>query len=201
MLAEARTAVTDTRVRWHRLTAERLDTGISGAMDAVACNSAIWQTDVRATIRAVSRVLRPGGRLVFNVGADKLADHADPGSPDPLTELMEDFAAREYGWTAPAARGTGPAGQELTESWLRHELGDTGFSVEQVRALTCQCDLDEYRAWLSIPVFTRRRYGTLSHEQRMAALDHAYHQLKDSPEGREPVISAWVAFAARRDHP
>lgn len=201
MLAAAKSQVKDERVGWLRVSAERLGICVRGAMDAVVCNSAIWQTDVPATVKAVAAVLRPGGRFVFNVGAEMLADHADPGqSSDSLIELMEEFAAREYCWVACPPSSADPARQELSESWLRHLLGDAGFVVEHVRVLTYRCSLEEQRAWLAIPIFTQRSFGSLSHEQRAAALDYAYQQLADIQGSREQVASSWVALAGTRAH-
>jgi hypothetical protein len=71
--------------------------GASG-VDAVVCNSAIWQTDVQATSAAVRRVLRPGGQFVFNLAAAMLADHRHAGHPGPLIDAMKTIAARDYGW-------------------------------------------------------------------------------------------------------
>jgi len=167
-------------------------------VDAVVCNSAIWQTGVAATVAAVSQVLRPGGRLVFNVGAEMLTDHAGADrSSDPLVELMAAYAASEYGWTRPADSAD-PGRPGLSESWLRQVLGSAGLGVEQVRVLTYRCSLEEQRAWLSIPIFTKRTFGSLSHEQRMAALGHAYQRLSGSRGTREQVTSAWVAFVAAK---
>ena len=65
-------------------------------VDAVVCNSAIWQTDVQASAAAVRRVLRPGGRFVFNLAAAMLADHVNAGQPDPLMDAMKAIAARDF---------------------------------------------------------------------------------------------------------
>ena len=202
MLDVARSAVRDRRVRWLSVQAECLDARTIGPMDAVLCNSAIWQTDIPATVVAVGRVLRPGGRFVFNVGAEMLADHADEDqSSDPLIKLMESFAAREYGWAPAPARRTGPGRRELSENWLLQVLGNAGFGVAPVQVLTYRCSLEEQRAWLSIPIFTVRSFGGLSYDQRMAALDHAYCRIADGQNGHAQVPSRWVAFAATRDHP
>lgn len=73
MLVAAQSVIHDERVRWLHLPAERLAEGPVAGADAVVCNSAIWQTDVRATAAAVRRVLHPGGRFVFNLGAPMLS--------------------------------------------------------------------------------------------------------------------------------
>lgn len=110
-----------------------------------------------------------------------LTDHADTvQSSDPLMELMKVIAAREYGWVAPPT-SMGTSSQELPERWLRDVLDQSGFRVEQAQALCYQSSLEEQRAWLSIPTFTRRSFsGLSSYEQRMAVLGQAYERLADS---------------------
>jgi ubiquinone/menaquinone biosynthesis C-methylase UbiE len=194
MLTAVRSLVADRRVTWLRSPAERLSECAPAGLDAVVCNSAIWQTDVRATAAAVRGVLRPGGRFAFNLARFMLADHAqDIQSSDPLLDLMKTIAAREYGWAAPPA-SMGTSRQQLSERWLREVLDQSGFRVEQAQALNYQSDLEEQRAWLSIPIFTRRRFDGLSYEQRMAVLDQAYQSLADSPP--EPATTAWIAFTS-----
>jgi SAM-dependent methyltransferase len=58
MLAAAQSVIQDQRVRWLHSPAERLNDGTLAGVDAVVCNSAIWQADVQATAAAVRRVLR-----------------------------------------------------------------------------------------------------------------------------------------------
>lgn len=70
MLAMARSSVRDDRVRWLHSPAERLAVG---PVDVVVCNSAIWQTDIRLTVAAVRRALRPGGRLATTAGSHRPA--------------------------------------------------------------------------------------------------------------------------------
>jgi SAM-dependent methyltransferase len=198
MLAAAKSAVRDSRVRWLRLRAERLESCVSVPADVVVCNSALWQTDVLATVTAVAGALRPGGRFAFNLPPGFLTDHDERRDRDEsLVELMAEFAAANYGWE-PSPGADRP---DLSEGWLRRVLGEAGMRVEQVRLLTYRCSLEEERAWLSMPIFTERAFGSLSHGQRMAALDHACRQRSDSQGDPEPVTSTWVAFATRREPP
>ncbi|HEX6525206.1 MAG TPA: class I SAM-dependent methyltransferase [Streptosporangiaceae bacterium] len=197
MLTEARSQVRDDRVRWLRARAEHLDRYGTGAVDVVVCNSAIWQTDVSATVAAVRRVLRAGGRFVFNVGAQLLADHADPGRPgDPLIELMETIAARDHGWAAPPVASGRHEQGELSESGLRRELVNNGFRVRQVCGLQYWHSLEDRRAWLSIPIFTLRRFAALPYRHRMAILDEAYCRLTANGSHREPLNVPWIAIIA-----
>lgn len=194
MLSAAQSHIHDERVRWLCSPAERLGDAVVSTVDLVVGNSAIWQTDVRLTLRAVRRALRPGGRFVFNIGAEFLADHPRSEQPHPLVDAMREIAARDHGW-APEPPGTPPADrQDLSETWLRQALHEAGFRVDVVRAATYQADLAEERAWLTVPVFTARLFGRLPYEQRMAVLDTAYQRLAAEPP--DPVSTPWVLFAA-----
>jgi SAM-dependent methyltransferase len=197
MLTGARSFIGDHRVRWVRSSAECLDKCGIGAVDAVVCNSAIWQTSLPATVAAVGRVLRPSGRFVFNIGAPLLADHQDADqAPAPLIQLMENLAARDHGWTASRALAGGRRQSLLSEGWIRRLLRDNGFRVEEVREFEYNQTLEDQRAWLSIPIFTLRRFAGLSYEERMALLHEAYRSLSDRHAAATTTVR-WVAFAAR----
>ena len=57
---------------------------MTGPVDAVVCNSAIWQADLAATAAAVRNLLVTGGRFVFNMGAGYLGQQEDPNFGDGL---------------------------------------------------------------------------------------------------------------------
>jgi ubiquinone/menaquinone biosynthesis C-methylase UbiE len=194
MLAAAQSVIHDRRVRWLHSPAEGLDERKVAGVDLVVCNSAIWQTDIRATAAAVRRVLHPGGRFVFNLGALMLADHRHSGQPDPLLDAMKVIAARDYGWRPSAPDNVGLDQQELSETWLRQVLHETGFQVDQVQGFSYQASFEEQGAWLSIPVFTTRLFGRLPYEQRMAVLRQAHQRL--GADHADSVTVEWVAFAA-----
>jgi SAM-dependent methyltransferase len=193
MLAAAQSVIHDRRVRWLHSPAERVDQcGLSG-VDAVVCNSAIWQTDVQATAAAVRRVLRPGGRFVFNLGAAMLADHVHADQPDPLMDAMKTIAACDYGWIPAASNDPDADRRQLSEARLRRVLQQSGLRVDRVQSFSYPASLEEH-AWLTVPVFTARLFSGLQYEQRMAVLDQAYQRLAaDHPD---PVATEWIAFAA-----
>jgi SAM-dependent methyltransferase len=192
MLAVAEESVRDRRVRWVESQAEHLDRAVTGPVDVVACNSAIWQTDLARTFRATRAVLHPGGRLVFNVGEDMLSPpgHSGPRSPagPALTELMQAIAARDHGWSAPPRRRPRPA---LSEQALAARLRDSGFTVESVRRLGYDSSAEEFRAWLSVPIFTEQCLPGLPYSQRMAVLEQACRE-----QPLKPTTETWVAFVA-----
>jgi ubiquinone/menaquinone biosynthesis C-methylase UbiE len=119
MLAVAGRSVTDSRGSWVRASAEEFDQAVPGPVDAVICNSAIWQTDFASTVRAAHAVLAPGGVLAFNIGAEFVRDTTDTTVPTrfPLMTMMCQIAADQYGWSPPAQTVTG---------WPRPSEGDVG---------------------------------------------------------------------------
>jgi SAM-dependent methyltransferase len=194
MLAAAQSVIHDRRVRWLHSPAEHLDEGGMAGVDAVVCNSAIWQTDVQASAAAVRRVLRPGGRFVFNLAAAMLADHGHAGQPDPLMDAMKAIAARDYGWIPAASGNPGADRRQLSEARLRRVLQQSGLRVDRVQSFSYPASLEEQRAWLTVPVFTTRLFGSLPYEQRMAVLGQAHQCL--AADQLDPVATEWIAFAA-----
>jgi SAM-dependent methyltransferase len=195
MLGVAGRSVADPRVTWIQARAESVDRHVTGLVDVVICNSAIWQTDVAATALAVRAVLKAGGRFAFNVPASLLGDRDQQRSREPYPSLlreMQAIAARDYGWV-PAGQPPGRAGQRLTQESICRFLTAAGFAVEQVTEVSHLDSASSQRAWLSIPIFTRFGLDGLPYEDRMHILDQAYEQL--GPGQTEPT--EWVVFAAR----
>src|SRR5262249_39544189 len=58
----------DPRITWVISSAEDIAEHAPAPVDAVLCNAAIWKTNTPRTLAATKRILRPQGRLVFNIG-------------------------------------------------------------------------------------------------------------------------------------
>jgi hypothetical protein len=69
-----------------------------------------------------------------------------------------------------------------------------GFQVDRVQSFSYLASFEEQRAWLSVPVFTTRLFGSLPYEQRMTVLDQAYQRLAAHHPDR--AAAEWVAFVA-----
>jgi len=186
-------------VRWVRGQAENLTAGPAAGVDAVVCNQAFWQTDMPAAAAAARGVLREGGRLVFNVGAQMLADRPEArASPDPLIVRTLEAAAREHAWPAPAPRVERRPGKRLSQEAIRGLLARAGFRVDEVRELRWEQSLEERYAWLTVPVFARRLLDDLPYPECMMLLAKAYRDVAVAHP--EPRTATALAFAATAEH-
>jgi SAM-dependent methyltransferase len=193
MLMVAARRIPDRRVEWIRAAAENVDNHVAKLVDAVVCNSAIWQTDVDATVAAVRNVLAAGGRFVFNVGAGFLEQHDDPNYQGDRRGVMRAIAAQDYGWKPPGSRGPLHGRPRLTRESICRCLGKAGFEIERVEEFGYEQSAEAGRAWLSVPIFTKRYLPGMSYDDRMRVLNKTYKQLGPGEAG----LSRWVAFAAK----
>ena len=190
-----RRTLNDPRLSWVCAPAEELaEHAPVDGVDAVVCNSAIWKTDVPAVFAAVRRVLRPGGRFVFNVGGgfagvthpDAQARSAGP----PLGSLIEQIAARDYG-TPPAPVSGSP---RLPLTTVTGHLAAAGLALVETDVTAQRTTMSERRAWLSIPVFARPEHG-FSYDQQMAILQEAYAQTRPD----DVTVTSWLVVVAQLD--
>lgn len=186
--------LTDPRLSWVTASAEDLADHVSGPADAVVCNSAIWKTDVCTVFAAVHRVLRPGGRFVFNIGSGFAGvhhhDEETAGTRPSLNSLIHQIAARDYGYAPPPADEAPPT---LPLAAVTKSLSAAGLSVLSTEVLAQHATMAEKKAWLSIPVFARPA-GTFTHDQRMDILTKAY--ALTTPDA--PTVTSWLVVVAQR---
>ncbi len=185
----------DPRLSWVCARAEDLaEHAPAHGVDAVVCNSAIWKTDVAAVFAAVRRVLRPGGRFVFNVGggfAGVTHPDARARSTSPsLGSLIERIAARDYG--TPPATASGVSLLPLTA--VAGRLTAAGLTLVETDVTAQNTTMAERRAWLSIPVFARPVRG-FSYDQQMAILRKAYAQTRPD----DVTVTSWLVVVAQLD--
>jgi SAM-dependent methyltransferase len=194
MLAVAASSISDSRVTWVHARAENLDRHVKVQAGAVICNSAIWQTALDATMLAVRNVLAVDGRFVFNIGSEFLEEEEEPGYDNSellITVTMQGIAARDFDWSPPPPSTS--ARPRLSQETVCQHLAEAGFGLQQVERLEYQESPDAVRAWLSVPIFTKRLLPGLPYEHRMSVLDKTYEQLGP----REPGMSRWVVFVAK----
>lgn len=194
MLDIASEAVPDPRVNWIRARAEELSEHMDEPADLVLCNSAIWQMDMPAVLRDVRRILHPRGGFAFNIGREFMVlpltdEELNPRAPS-LFQLMQAAAVLYHGFAPPML---GQRGRPLTMDSVQSMLHAAGFNLEQKKIIEHAESYESQRAWLSIPVFTERQFGSLPYERRMEALGEAYERL----DGRSRSSSRWAVFVAR----
>ncbi|WP_161606209.1 class I SAM-dependent methyltransferase [Microlunatus speluncae] len=199
MLDVARTEITDPRVRWIHSPAEEFDRtlpDLAGQVDAVVCNSAIWQTELAATLRAVGRLLRPDGRLVFNVGSRFIRrPDQDQAVPPPgtehLGELMRRAAIEEFGYQPPVAvrRRT-----LLTPESIQAGLAHAGLEQHTAELIDYPSRPAMTRAWLQVPIFADTVCPGLPYEQQLQALELAAERYV---EPATPAPAPWYVVVAR----
>jgi SAM-dependent methyltransferase len=190
MQAAGQRALPNPRISWIAARAEDTARHIREPADAVVCNSAIWKTDTPAVFAAARQALRPGGRLVFNIGGSfaGLAARTRPHLTPSLSELITAVAAEQYGYVAfPDPRPPAP----LTAARVQRQLRAGGFRVLSTETVTHAGTLEEKRAWLSIPAFARPP-GPFTYQQRMEILERAYARADAS----QPVSTAWLVVTA-----
>lgn len=191
MLAEAERQVTDPRVRWIESRAEDLAAVVDAAsVDAVVCNSAIWQSDLAATFAAVHQILRPGGRLVFNVGEHfvQLQDSAPQHKPG-LFMVATAYAILDHDFVLRPPRF---GRSSSTPESLADLIDDAGLSVTSTEVVEYAQTLEQQRDWLLLPVFGDSRFAPLAAEQREDVLAKAYRKL----HGTTPPPQRWYVVVA-----
>ncbi|WP_037905388.1 class I SAM-dependent methyltransferase [Actinacidiphila yeochonensis] len=187
-----RRLLSDPRLTWINAPAEGLADHVPArSVDAVVCNSAVWKTDVAAVITAVHRVLRPGGRFVFNIGgAFAGVTHPDalpPPTAPSLSALVEQIATRDYGIVPP----TTAVPPKLPLPMITGLLADAGLHVVAAEVTGQHTTTAERAAWLSIPVFAHPE-GALSYKQKMAILAEATAQTKPD----DVTVTSWLVIVA-----
>ncbi|MFD0371107.1 class I SAM-dependent methyltransferase [Streptomyces sp. NPDC127114] len=191
-----RRTVPDLRVSWITAPAEQLTHHVaSGSADAVVCNSAIWKTDTSTVFAAVARVLRPGGRFVFNIGGGFAGvrhpdEHAVRATPS-LNALIRQIAARDHGYTPPPSKETEP---KLPLETVTAQLFAAGLSVLDTEVTAQHGTMAEKKAWLSIPLFAMPADADFTHAQRMQILHAAY--ALTTPD--TPTVTSWLVVVAQR---
>lgn len=193
MQAAGQRTLVDPRITWVVSKAEDVADHIKEPVDAVVCNSAIWKTDTLATFAGVKRILRPGGRFVFNIGGGFAGlTNRDDGlarSAPSLNDLINAIAVHDYGYVP---RSEGKSGPVLTPALVVDQLTAAGFTVLESDTVVHQGTVEEKRAWLSIPLFARPP-GQLTHQQRMEILQKAY----DKVDKTRMNITSWLVVVAQ----
>lgn len=193
MLAEAKESIDESRVRWLHGRAEQVDQVVNVAVDGVVCNSAMWLTDMPSTFPAIRRLMRPGGKLAFNITTLFIDDGGQDGVDAPLQwpaliQKIYEIAMRRHHWHPPAKLNT-PYERPFSVKSVRSDLSQAGFSVE-IHSRRYEQSNVEARNWLELPLLREYYLPGLSETQYGEVLD----ELAGSVDHLEPVPAKWVVF-------
>lgn len=127
MLSRACDVLTDARITWHALPAERLTDLAATSIDACICNMAVWQLDVAAVLAGLRQILRPDGAFAFNIGY----------------------------WLDGQAVGTTTPALTVEERAWRSRLDAAGWQLESASWVEHAQSWEEAEAWASVPIFAQ----------------------------------------------
>lgn len=199
MLQIAESRVLDERVRWVNADGSEVAANVTDA-DAIICNSAIWQLDMESTIIACAKALRPGGRLVFNIGRSFLMMPLAPEELRPtrptLFHLIQAVAVLDHEFVPPhpalsrrPRRAKGP----LTPDTVEAMISDAGLVLDATEEKEYDNPAEAQLAWISVPVFADNVLPGMPYEQQRQVMRAAYERFD-----KESVKSKWLAFVAHK---
>jgi len=151
MLARAREAIDDPRIRFETGTARRL-VQVGGPFDGVLCNSAIWlDPNILVPCKAAHLVLRPGGRFAFSIPAEFLG-HAEHWTT-PAGQTLANAIRGAHGGHPGAAITPTPHPDYLgSVERLDIILRELGFSEVDMTLYRRPWSVRDYLDWLQQPV-------------------------------------------------
>lgn len=191
MLDVARERVLDDRVRFVLDDAAAL-ADHAADIDAIICNSAIWQLDMAAVFAAAACALRPGGRFVFNIGRQFIMlpfTEEETSSKPSLFEYAQAFAILDYDYVQPlGAKRRRLLSQDIVDEMLTA----AGLRLETFEILIHSATPEQDAAWLKIPIFADNILYGLPYDRQAEIIDKAYARVDNS------TISStrWACFVA-----
>lgn len=169
---------------------------VEGPLDAVICNSAIWQTDFAKVASAVGHLLRPGGTFTFNIGRRFLImpftqEELAPRQPG-LSDVASAIAVLDYDFV-PTFRPSGPRRPPLTPDGINETLRQSDLIPEEPQVVGYDMTAEQRAAWLTIPVFSDQTPGR-SYEEKLEILHRSLARV--GPDHSESY--RWLIFKATK---
>ncbi len=186
MIDLARGGTTDPRVAFHVAAAEELSAVATGPFDCTLCNAALWQFPaVQPVLGELARVLRPGGRFLFNAPSDRVAGQR-PASHPFLVAL-----ARVYEETT--GRTFQQPDTSLDPRLLDEMMIAEGFTEMTVTTGRYEGRQGELMTLMEIPAMIEPMAPDLDDDQRARLLAEARRRC----DAAAPVTLDWTTFETR----
>lgn len=184
MLAVARCELPVHNVAFVRADNARLPFA-AGSFDAVTCSAAFWHFPApEAALTELARVVRPGGRLVYNVPAAQLAG-ADDLPPAPVQLALARLGRARTG-TDPQPAGPRRSAADLHEAALR-----CGFTIAATHVADAAIAQSELIDLLEVPAIGARMFPDLDADGRAALVADAVRAVDPG----QAVTVRWHEFA------
>ncbi|MDQ2714347.1 MAG: class I SAM-dependent methyltransferase [Chloroflexota bacterium] len=168
----------------------------AGTIDCVTCNSAFWQMHTSATLASVHHVLKPSGRLAFNLGTGTRFTGQSAAHPESLTTLMRRIALEEYGLTFPSRPG-GKRPRSLlaaTPDEVRALLMASSFQVVHHEIREIDYTQEGIGEFLKIPVINANYLPGCEYPVGKEIVEKAYQRF-EKPFG---AVGIWHYFIAEK---
>lgn len=195
MVDVARRRVSDPRVQWRIAPAVDLAAHLDAA-DVIVCNAAIWQLDMERAVAAAAAVLRPAGRLAFNIGRQFLMLPLSPQELRPAKptffDLIQAVAVLEYDYAPP--HPVLRQGRLLSPEAIEEMLKGCGLELVEQRLFEYENSAESQLAWLRVPIFADNALPGMGYDDQIDVFTKAYGRLDKSVTSRNP----WMAFVARK---
>lgn len=193
MLDIARSRISCSRVFFVKSTAESLDNHIPKKVDRVICNSAIVHTNMEASFKAISHVLKENGKFAFNLGArgsSICSRFIAPYDIGVLYQIMYCTAEKEYDYKKKRYYGDA----SLCYSNINNLLTKNGLMIESNKTTKTTLSLNEARELFLIPAMTEKCLSGLPYNKRKEIVEKACQEF----DLTTTFIFTWMNYLVKR---
>lgn len=187
MVEVARANILDPRARFEVAPAASVDRVVDGPFDRAVCCAAFWQFPAPdPVLRAVGKLLAPGGLFVFNVPAERVSGEQAPVHPFQvaLARVIESRTRRPF----PVTPAT------LDPDRLAEMMGDAGLELETRERFAYEGRQSELMELMAIPAMIAPLAPELSQEER----EEVAAEARARTDPAETVEVPWIYFVAHR---
>jgi trans-aconitate methyltransferase len=186
MVAVAVTRTLDPRAEFRVLAAAAIDTLPARSFDCALSNAAVWQfPSLAPVVEGLSLVLRPGGRFVFNVPAERVEGERSP------IHAFQAALAREIEEATGALLSRTP--DSFDPGAFAMLLDRNGLTLESAETFVYRCPQSELVELMKIPAMTAPMAPGLTWEARNEVVERAAARI--DPD--EMIEVPWVYYSAR----